>query len=94
MLQISVQEFPATSTIRDLMEKASQGSFRWSPYRLPVKLESRATLNCKPVSDPSCKLKMGDVVELTPAMPDKVLDECRGEMQRIYDRGLTEVLSS
>lgn len=36
-----------------------------------------------------CKLKMGDVVELTPAIPDKSLTEYREEIQRMYDRGLT-----
>lgn len=88
---MSVQEFPANSTILELMERASQG--RWSPYRFPVKQELRPRLNGEPVSNPSCELNMGDVVELTAAMPDKSLAECREEIQRIYDRDLT-VLSS
>ncbi|KAG5523572.1 hypothetical protein RHGRI_035395 [Rhododendron griersonianum] len=83
--KMSVQEFPANSTIRDLMERASPGTFRWS------KQELRPRLNCEPVSDPSCKLKMGDVVELTPAMPEKSLAECREEMQRIYDRDAAQI---
>jgi RelA/SpoT family (p)ppGpp synthetase len=89
--KMSVQEFPANSTILELIERASQG--RWSPYRFPAKQELRPRLNGEPVSDPSCELNMGDVVELTAAMPDKSLAECREEIQRIYDRDLT-VLSS
>ncbi|KAH7858254.1 hypothetical protein Vadar_021770 [Vaccinium darrowii] len=89
--KMSVQEFPANSTILELMERASQG--RWSPYRFPVKQELRPRLNGEPVSDPSCELNMGDVVELTAAMPDKSLAECREEIQRIYDRDLTVLRS-
>lgn len=87
--KMSVQEFPANSTILDLVERAGQGSFRWTSYGFPVKEELRPRLNNKPVSDPTCKLKMGDVVELTPAIPDKSLTEYREEIQRMYDRGPT-----
>ncbi|XP_052182274.1 probable GTP diphosphokinase RSH2, chloroplastic [Diospyros lotus] len=87
--KMSVEELPANSTVLDLMERAGQGSSRWSPYRFPVKEELRPRLNHEPVSDPSCKLEMGDVVELTPALPDKSLVEYREEIQRMYDRGLT-----
>ncbi|PSR96201.1 GTP diphosphokinase [Actinidia chinensis var. chinensis] len=87
--KMSVQEFPANSTVLDLMERAGQGSFRGSPYGFPVKEELRPRLNREPVSDPTCKLKMGDVVELTPAIPDKSLTEYREEIQRMYDRDLT-----
>ncbi|KAI8021507.1 hypothetical protein LOK49_LG03G00720 [Camellia lanceoleosa] len=64
--KMSVQEFPANSTILDLMERAGQESFRWTSYGFPVKEELRPRLNHKPVSDPTCKIKMRDVVELTP----------------------------
>ncbi|KAL7240534.1 hypothetical protein ACSBR2_006231 [Camellia fascicularis] len=83
--KMSVQEFPANSTILDLMERAGQGSFRWTSYGFPVKEELRPRLNHKPVSDPTCKIKMGDVVELTPVIPDKSLTEYREEIQRMYD---------
>ncbi|KAL0354471.1 UNVERIFIED_CONTAM: putative GTP diphosphokinase RSH2, chloroplastic [Sesamum radiatum] len=65
--KMSVQEFPANSSIMDLLETAGRGSSRWTSYRFPVKEELRPRLNHEPVSDPTCKLKMGDVVELTPA---------------------------
>ncbi|CAL5396506.1 unnamed protein product [Camellia sinensis] len=87
--KMSVQEFPANSTILDLMERASQGSFRWASYWFPVKEELRPRLNHEPVSYPTCKIKMGDVVELTPVIPDKLLTEYREEIQRMYDGGLT-----
>ncbi|CAK9174015.1 unnamed protein product [Ilex paraguariensis] len=87
--KMSVQEFPANSTMMDLLERAGQGSSRWTPYGFSVKEELRPRKNCEPVSDPNCKLKMGDVVELTPTIPDKSLTEYREEIQRMYDRGLT-----
>ncbi|KAF7843600.1 putative GTP diphosphokinase RSH2, chloroplastic [Senna tora] len=87
--KMSVQEFSANSTVMDLLERAGRGSSRWTPYRFPLKEELRPRLNYEPVSDPKCKLNMGDVVELTPAIPDKSLTEYREEIQRMYNRGLT-----
>lgn len=88
-MQMSVQEFCANSTVLDLLERAGRASCRLTTYRFPVKEELRPRLNHEPVNDPNCKLKMGDVVELTPAIPDKSLTEYREEIQRMYDRGLT-----
>ncbi|XP_068334366.1 probable GTP diphosphokinase RSH2, chloroplastic [Pyrus communis] len=85
--KMSVQEFPANSTVMNLLEKAGRGSLRWTPYGFPLKEELRPRLNHAPVNDPTCKLQMGDVVELTPAIPDKSLTEYREEIQRMYDRG-------
>ncbi|KAB2613079.1 GTP diphosphokinase RSH2 [Pyrus ussuriensis x Pyrus communis] len=85
--KMSVQEFPANSTVMNLLEKAGRGSLRWTPYGFPLKEELRPRLNRAPVNDPTCKLQMGDVVELTPAIPDKSLTEYREEIQRMYDRG-------
>ncbi|CAH2033522.1 unnamed protein product [Thlaspi arvense] len=86
--KMTVQEFPASSTVSDLLSRAGPGSSRWSMYSIPAKEELRPRLNQRPVSDVKCKLKMGDVVELTPAIPDKSLTEYREEIQRMYDRGL------
>ncbi|MQM17133.1 hypothetical protein Taro_050101 [Colocasia esculenta] len=87
--KMSVQEFPLNSTVKDLLERVGRGSSRWASYSFPVKEELRPRLNHHPVSDPSQRLKMGDVVELTPAIPDKSLTECREEIQRMYNRGLS-----
>ncbi|XP_059638547.1 probable GTP diphosphokinase RSH3, chloroplastic [Cornus florida] len=87
--KMSVQEFPANSTVLDLLERTGRGSSRWTPYGFPLKEELRPRLNHEAVDDPTCKLKMGDVVELTPAIPDKSLTEYREEIQRMYYRGLT-----
>ncbi|GFY97240.1 RELA/SPOT homolog 3 [Actinidia rufa] len=87
--KMSVQEFPANSTVLDLLERVGQGSFRWTPYGYLLKEELRPRVNHEPMRDPTCKLKMGDIVELTPAIPDKALTEYRKEIQRMYDRGLT-----
>ncbi|KAI4381036.1 hypothetical protein MLD38_007154 [Melastoma candidum] len=85
--EMSVQELPPSSTMMDLMERARVRGFSGMPYRYPFKEEPRVKLNHEPVFDPTCKLKMGDIVELTPALPDKSLVECREEIQRMYDRG-------
>ncbi|KAF5751155.1 GTP diphosphokinase RSH2 chloroplastic [Tripterygium wilfordii] len=87
--KMSVQEFPANSTMMDLLERTGRGSSRWSSYGFTVKEELRPRLNHEPVSDVTCRLKMGDVVELTPSLPDKSLTEYREEIQRMYNRGLT-----
>lgn len=86
-MQMSVQEFPANSTVMDLLERAGRGSSKWTPYRFPVKEELRPRLNYEAVNDPKCKLNMGDVVELTPSISDKSLTEYREEIQRMYNRG-------
>lgn len=87
--KMSVEEFPAYSTVRNLLERTSRGSTRWSPYGIPVKEELRPRLNHIPLNDLNCQLKMGDVVELTPTIPDKSLPVYREEIQRMYDRGLS-----
>ncbi|CAK7356518.1 unnamed protein product [Dovyalis caffra] len=85
--KMSVQEFSSNSTVMDLLERAGRVSSRSSPYGFPVKEELRPRLNHRPVCDVACKLKMGDVVELTPAIPDKSLSDYREEIQRMYERG-------
>lgn len=85
--QMSVQEFPPNATVMDLLERVGRVNSKWSPYRFPVKEELRPTLNHEPVKDPTLKLKMGDVVHLTPAIPDESLTQYREEIQRMYDRG-------
>lgn len=84
---MSVQELPANSSVMDLLERAGGGSCRWSSFGFSMKEELRPRLNHEAVSNPSCKLKMGDVVELTPAIPDKSLPVYREEIQRMYDKG-------
>uniref|UniRef100_A0A803KR21 GTP diphosphokinase n=1 Tax=Chenopodium quinoa TaxID=63459 RepID=A0A803KR21_CHEQI len=86
--KMSVCEFPTNSTMMDLLDKTGHGSPRLT-YGFPMKEELRPRLNHHPVSDPTCKLKMGDVIELTPAIPDKSLVEYREEIQRMYNRGLS-----
>ncbi|KAG8380162.1 hypothetical protein BUALT_Bualt07G0164800 [Buddleja alternifolia] len=92
--KMSVQEFPANSSVMDVLEKAGRGRSRWTLYGLPVKEELRPRLNHEPISDPTRKLKMGDVVELTPAIPDKSLTEYREEIQRMYDKGTVPLAAS
>ncbi|CAN4085133.1 unnamed protein product [Withania somnifera] len=87
--KMSVQEFPSNSTVKDLLERAGRGSSRWTPYGFPLKEELRPKLNHEPVSDPNCKLRMGDVIELSPAIPHKSLTEYREEIQRMYDHGVS-----
>uniref|UniRef100_A0A2P2LVX5 GTP diphosphokinase n=1 Tax=Rhizophora mucronata TaxID=61149 RepID=A0A2P2LVX5_RHIMU len=89
--KMSVQELPANSTMMDLLEKVGRGSSKGSLYRYPIKEELRPRLNHEPVSDSTCKLKMGDVVELTPAISDKSLTEYREEIQRMYNGGMNSI---
>lgn len=85
--KMSVQEFPAGSTVMDLMDRVGANSPRWSPYSVPMKEDLRPKVNHEPISNLRRPLGMGDVVELTPALPDKSLTEYREEIQRMYDCG-------
>jgi GTP pyrophosphokinase len=84
---MSVQEFPANSTVMDLMDRICVNSSRWSPYSIPMKEDLRPRVNHEPINDLNRKLSMGDVVELTPALPRKSLSRYREEIQRMYYRG-------
>ncbi|KAI3727357.1 hypothetical protein L1987_67171 [Smallanthus sonchifolius] len=86
--KMSVQEFPANSTLKDIVAVAGQRSCRWSPYGFSVKHELMPKVNHEAVNDFNCKLKMGDVVELIPKIPDKSLTEYREEIQRMYEIGV------
>lgn len=85
---MSVQEFPANSTVKDLINVAGQGGCRWAPYGFSVKQDLMPKVNHETVNDFNCKLKMGDVVELSPKIPDKSLTEYREEIQRMYETGM------
>ncbi|CAN6480224.1 unnamed protein product [Victoria cruziana] len=84
--KMSVQEFPANSMVMDLLERIEQDG---SAYGVPVKEELRPRLNGQPVGDTHRRLKMGDLVELTPSIPQKSLIECREEIRRMFDRDPT-----
>ena len=71
----------------DLMDRVGANNARWSPYSVPMKEDLRPKVNHQPISDVRRSLSMGDVVELTPALPDKSLTEYREEIQRMYDCG-------
>nr|GEX63883.1 probable GTP diphosphokinase RSH2, chloroplastic [Tanacetum cinerariifolium] len=73
--KMSVLEFPANTTVKDVLDRVREGSYRWSPYRFLGKQELIAKLNHEAVSDPIGKLRMGDVVDLTPKIHDKSLIE-------------------
>ncbi|KAI0495965.1 hypothetical protein KFK09_022272 [Dendrobium nobile] len=83
--KMSVHELPANATVMDVLEQAGRGISSWSPCSFPFKEELRPRLNNKPVRDPYQKIRMGDVVDLTPAISDESLVEYREEIQRMYD---------
>lgn len=87
--KMSVQEFAPNSTVMNLLERVGRGSPRWSRDSFPLNEELRPRLNHEPVNDLNQKLRMGDVVELSPAIPDESLTGYREEIQRMYDRGLS-----
>ncbi|GKB02496.1 putative reverse transcriptase domain-containing protein, partial [Tanacetum coccineum] len=70
-----VLESPANATVKDVLDRVGEGSYSWSPYGFSVKQELIAKLNHEVVSDPIDKLGIGDVLELTPKIPDKSLIE-------------------
>lgn len=82
---MSVRELPANSTVMDLLKSAGGGKSWAQCGGFLVKEEMRPRLNRQPVLEPNCKLRMGDVVELTPNLPDWALTEYREEIQRMYD---------
>lgn len=91
---MSVLEFPAESTLLDLTERVGGGGSRGSPCAFPMKSVPRPRVNHEPATDWNQKLKMGDVVELTPTLPSKSLTKCREEIQRMYDYEQGPTLSS
>eukprot|EP01018_Ginkgo_biloba_P007990 Gb_01654 [translate_table: standard] len=84
--KMTVQELPPHSTVRDLLEKMSNDNSPFTSYGVPIKEELRPRLNHETVSEPNQKLKMGDLVELTPSIPDKSLTEYREEIRRMYGK--------
>ncbi|KAJ0755665.1 putative GTP diphosphokinase [Helianthus annuus] len=76
--KMSVQEFPANSRVKDLVDVR---------YGFSVKEEVLLKVNREAVDDFNFKLRMGDVVELGPKLPDKSLTEYREEIQRMYEIG-------
>ncbi|KAJ6996787.1 RELA/SPOT-like protein 3 [Populus alba x Populus x berolinensis] len=93
LFNMSVQEFPTNSTVMDLLERARRTSSRWSPYGFPVKEELRPRLNHR-LYNVTCKLKMGDVMELTPAILDKSLFGYKEQIQCMYERGSAPISST
>ncbi|ESQ29999.1 hypothetical protein EUTSA_v10011285mg [Eutrema salsugineum] len=55
--KMTVQEFPANSSVSDLLSRGGPGSSRWSMYSIPAKEELRPRLNQTPVSDLKWKLR-------------------------------------
>ncbi|XP_073056208.1 probable GTP diphosphokinase RSH2, chloroplastic [Primulina eburnea] len=91
--KMSVQEFPANSSVGDLLVRAGRGNSKWTSYGFRMNKELRPRLNRVPVSDTMSKLKMGDVLELTPTIPDKSLTVYREEIQRMYDGGFMKPIA-
>ncbi|KAK8951930.1 hypothetical protein KSP39_PZI003263 [Platanthera zijinensis] len=87
--KMSVQEFAPNSTVMDLLERFGRANRRDHLNVFAMKEELRPRLNHEPVSEPTQKLRMGDVVELTPAIPRESLTEYREEIKRMYDGGLS-----
>ncbi|XP_074564555.1 putative GTP diphosphokinase RSH2, chloroplastic isoform X2 [Curcuma longa] len=87
--KMSVLEFPAESTLLDLMVRVGGGGSRGSPCSSSMKFDLRPRVNHEMMTDPSQKLKMGDVVELRPTLLNKSLTKYREEIQRMYEQELT-----
>lgn len=84
--KMTVQELPPNSTVKDLLDKIAYGSSPFTSYGLPIQEDLRPRVNHKTVSDPCQKLKMGDLVELTPSIPHTSLTEYRKEISRMFGK--------
>lgn len=84
--KMTVQELPPNSTVKDLLDKIAYGGSPFTSYGLPIQEELRPRVNHKTVSDPCQKLKMGDLVELTPSIPHTSLTEYRKEISRMFGK--------
>uniref|UniRef100_A0A0D6QY13 GTP diphosphokinase n=1 Tax=Araucaria cunninghamii TaxID=56994 RepID=A0A0D6QY13_ARACU len=84
--KMTVQELPPNSTVKDMLEKMGNDNLPFISYGVPIKEELRPRLNHATVNDLNQKLKMGDLVELTPSIPVKSLPEYREEIRRMFDK--------
>lgn len=84
--KMTVQELPPNSTVKDLLEKMNNYNSPFISYGVLIKEELRPRLNHETVSDPYQKLKMGDLVELSPSIPDESLTEYREEIRRMFGK--------
>ncbi|KAL9267055.1 putative GTP diphosphokinase RSH2, chloroplastic [Drosera capensis] len=87
--KMSVQEFPKDSTMMDLLERVGLGGLWRTTHGHPFKTELRPRLNHKPIGDTSAKLRMGDVIELSPAISEESLVAYVEVIQRMYNAGHT-----
>lgn len=76
--KMTVQEQPPNITVKQLLDELN--------YEAPIKEELRPRVNQKTVSNLNQKLKMGDLVELTPSISDTSLIEYREKMRRLYKK--------
>uniref|UniRef100_A0A0D6QVV6 GTP diphosphokinase n=1 Tax=Araucaria cunninghamii TaxID=56994 RepID=A0A0D6QVV6_ARACU len=84
--KMTVHELPPNSTVKQLLNKMSCTSSPFMSYGVTTKEELRPKVNHETVSDPNQKLKMGDLVELTPSISDTSLTEYREEIRRMYGK--------
>lgn len=86
---MTVHEFPGKSTVADLLDRVGGIRISWPNYAFTEKEELQPRLNNQPVNDLNQELRMGDLVELKPAISDRSLTEYREEIQRMYDKDLS-----
>lgn len=84
--KMTVQELAPNSTVKSLLEKMGSDTLPFTSYGATIKEELRPKLNHETVCDLNKNLKTGDLVELSPSIPDKSLIECREEMKRLFNK--------
>lgn len=78
--QMSLQELPPSSIVKDFLDKTAYGSSLFTSYGLPLQEKLMPRVNHKIISDPCQKLKMDDLVALNLSIPQKFFTEYRKEI--------------
>lgn len=85
-----VQELPGGSTVADLLHKRSIEDSFAATGGVAFYEELRPRVNHKMVDDIQQTLKMGDLVEMTPLIPNDSLIEYRNRIKRMFGDTVTE----
>lgn len=83
--KMTVQEMPGGSTIADLLQRsANEGSLVATPG-IGFGEELRPKVNHKVIKDINQRLKMGDLIDMTPCIQRKCLNEYREQLKRLFE---------
>lgn len=88
--KMTVQELPGGSTVADLLHRRVMEDSFAATCGVAFCEELRPRVNHKTVDDIQQILKMGDLVEMTPLIPDDSLIEYRNRIKRMFEDTITQ----